>query len=128
LAGHPAQAGNPLRAELVYATKDFGYWMTYAGHNRGAGPATVNANIAKYVAIRSDLPSGARVGHLAGLMHLMNEPNGYRFHMDSFTNARAVETIRWLFGSNPHTPIVRVVWTLSPVGWSITRATFLRLS
>lgn len=121
---------------LIRDTNDFGYWMTYYARNSTrpanqlASPATVNASIARHISMRSPhaTTSGAIVGVLLGRMRLMNAPSGYRFHVDSYSDARAVETIHWLFGRNPHTPIVRVVWSFSPVGWSITKATFLRLS
>ena len=135
LAAPTAAKGSRVNYQtLIRVTNDFGYWMTYYARstatprNQLASPAIVNANIAKYVSIRSNLPSALRVGYLTGRMHLMNIPSGYRFHVDSYSDARAVETIRWLFGTNPHTPVVRVVWSFSPVGWSITQATFLRLS
>lgn len=88
----------------------------------------VNANIARHlrVFVHGNRTSGRRVGELLGRMHLMNTPSGYRYHIDTFTDARAVMTLRWLFGNTAHTPIVRLIWTFSPVGWSITGVTFMR--
>jgi hypothetical protein len=122
--------------ELVRDTRDFGFWVTYFARQNGvppnkvASPAVVNANIARHVGMTfpGNWTSGRRVGDLLGRMHLMNTPTGYQFHIDSFTDARSVVTIHWLFGRDAHTPIVRLIWTFSPVGWSITGVSFVRNS
>jgi hypothetical protein len=134
---HAARAGatHLHYTALVVDTRDFGYWMTYYARNAQTPPShllstrTVNANIVKHLSMRApNGTSGSTVGLVLGRMHLMNTPSDFRFHVDSYTDVRATETVRWLFGSNPHTPVVRLVWSYSPVGWSITQVTFLRVS
>ena len=120
---------------LVAATNDFGYWFTYYARNnytprsRLLPPSVVNARIA------ADMTPSllARTpyhndGILTGLMHIGNIPSGYRFTVTSNDGRRATEVMRLLFGSNPHTPIVRLYWTYTATGWKLADVTFLRTS
>lgn len=137
LAGPTRAAGAPpsRHAALVKATNSFGYWMTYGAGNphvppsRLLKPAYVNAKLNSFIA-----PSYLRqhiyhnIGGVTGDMHLMNIPDGYRFSINRYDGVHATETIHWLFGSNPHTPIDRLSWTYTAAGWKITNAVFLRIS
>ena len=137
----PVQAAAPAAPHLHYqdlikTTNDFGGWMTYFGRNATKDPKTllapneVNAHIKLHIGTKwsTGRTNDQVVGILLGKMHLMNGPSGYRFHLDSYTDSHAVETVRWLFGANPHTPVVRLGWTYTVVGWSITHIRFLRMS
>lgn len=137
LAGptHAAGSAPSRHAALVKATNSFGYWLTYYARNAYASPGKllrpsyVNAQAASFVA-----PAYLRrhvyhnIGGVMGDMHLMNTPSGFRFSIDRYDGVHATETLHWLFGPNPHTPVDRLSWSYTSAGWKITNAVFLRIS
>jgi hypothetical protein len=129
-------AATPSRyTQLVRATNTFGYWFTYysrlstAAPGKRLPPKYVNAQVERYIIpTYPHRPGSAISGQIVGDLRLGNIPNGYRFHIDSFSSTHAVETVHWLFGHNPHTPIDRLFWTYTPSGWKISAAHFVRTS
>lgn len=116
---------------LLRDTDDFGYWMTYSQRGgvvtgQRVDSEMVDAHIDAHLG--GTLHSGVAtrdVSRLLARMHLSQFPLHYSVTLLSRAHQRAVERVHWQMPGG-RGPLVRLAWTSSIIGWSITAVTYLR--
>ena len=116
---HQARAGSALAAKPSKAL---------AEANTGFGKAVIQGPDAAINAYATPaLLSQAPDRHLINLLHLLNIPGSYAWHINAYDGRSAAVTMSWIFSAGSHSTTIndRLLWMKTASGWRIAKITYL---